>query len=258
MRRARSSASNATIKSDYETVRYSDSTQRSGHDTPPPVPRLPPKVPGRSPSRLERVSPLSPRYDNGTGELDPQLIRDNRLPSHVKTTKDLYEHQKVRRSQQVNQSDSRRSGEVGSIYSASSYSNRDSVASYRPGREPTGRPATLTQSFDVPRPLNIRKPGAVSLEIPRSKVHMTPANPMIRGLRSMYTARAVSHVLPGATRRNRYAGYYLHRGTLRDIPGETAESRGWWKKKKKKATKGAAAGTPAAVSNVETSGWYSD
>lgn len=80
---------------------------------------------------------------------------------------------------------------------------------------------------------------------------------MIRGLRGLYTARAVSHVLPGATRRNPYAGSYLHRGTLRDIPGETAESSGWWRRKKKKTTK-EAADTLAEVSNVETSGWYSD
>lgn len=257
MSRARSPASSATIKSEHETVRFSNSTQRSGHDAPSPVQRLPPKVPGRSPSKLERGYPPSPIYDNGTGELDPQLIRDNRLPSHVKTTKDLYEYQKSRRSQQVSQSGSYRSGDGGSMYSASSYSDRDSVASYTPGRNPTGRPATVTQSFDMPRPLNIRKPEPVSFETPRPEVHMTPAKPMVRGLRSLYTARAVSHVLPGATRKSPYEGHYLHRGTLRGIPGETAESRGWWRRKKK-ATKEAAAGTPTEASNVETSGWYSD
>lgn len=258
MRRNSSSASKVSARSNYDTVRISNMSQRSNQGAPPRVPPLPPTVPVRPATRPENGLPPTPRYDNGTGALDPQLIRENQLPSHVKTAKELYDYQKLRNSQQVNQSKPHHSGQVSSVYSgSSSYSERYSLASsYRPIRDSSVRSHAQAQSFDMPRPLEPRRPAAMSFELPRPQGHKTPtpANPMIRGLRNVYTIRAISHVLPGATRKNPYEGHYLHRGTLREIPGETAK-RGWWRKKKSKKE---IANTPVEASNVETSGWYSD
>jgi len=82
---------------------------------------------------------------------------------------------------------------------------------------------------------------------------------MIRGLRNMYTIRAhVFHVLPGATRKNPYEGHYLHRGTLRELPGEAPVKRSWWGKKKNAKQEGVSTPVKAGNGYVETSGWYSD
>ncbi|KEF53750.1 uncharacterized protein A1O9_10151 [Exophiala aquamarina CBS 119918] len=254
--RRNSSASKVSSRSDYDTVRFSNVSRMSNQHTPPRVPSLPPTAPVRSSSRPERGLPQSPRYDNGTGALDPQLIRDNQLPPHVKTARDLYEYQKLRHSQQVEQSGPSHSGQVSPVDSGSSYSERHSLAlSYRPSQESSGR--SIAQSFDIPRSLASRRPAATSFEIPRPQVHKTPrsANPMIRGLRNVYTIQAVSHILPGATQKNPYEGHYLLRGTLRDIPGEPAEKSGWWRKKNSKKE---AASAPVRAINIETSGWYSD
>lgn len=205
--------------------------------------------PIRSPTTLD-----SPTYDNGTGALDPQFVRDNALPAHVKTAKDLYAYQKMRNSQQLGQSAFRHSGQAGSLYSESSYSERDSFNSYSSG---AGRSSVQARSFDISRPLNVRGPAAMSFEIPRPQVYAAPVNPMVRGLSGLYSVRAISHILPRATRKTPYEGHWLHRGTLREIPGENGGKSGWWKKNKKKSTKEAA--YPARdASSVETSGWYSD
>lgn len=244
--KSRSLASNSTIKSDYKTLRLSNSSWGGSQNPSPSRSTLPQPI--RSPTTFD-----SPRYDNGTGTLDPQFIRDNALPSHVKTAKDLYSYQKLRNSQQLGQPALRRSGLANSLYSESSYSERDSFNSYSSG---AGRSSVQTRSFDIPRSLNARG-AAVSFDIPRPQVYTTPANPMVRGLRGLYTVRAISHVLPGATRKTPYEGHWLHRGTLREIPGENGGKSGWWKKNKKRSTKEAAV-PQGDANNVETSGWYSD
>lgn len=228
--KTRSTASNATIDSDFETLRCSQASWRHGQE----------------PAHVQPPTALdTPSYDNGTGALEPQFICENRLPSHVKTARDLYAYQKLRNSQQLSSSAIRNSGQAGSLYSESSYSGRDSYGSYTSG---SGLSSTQTRSCEISRPLNARGPAAKSVELPRPQAH---TDPMIRGLRGLYAIRAVPHVLPGATRKTPYQGHWLHRGTLREIPEEKAGKGGWWKKKSKSRKE-------AADSNVETSGWYSD
>ncbi|KAK5049563.1 hypothetical protein LTR84_004492 [Exophiala bonariae] len=193
---------------------------------------------GPVPSALD-----SPSYDNGTGALDPQFIRENRLPSHVKTARDLYAYQKQRDAQQLLSPSAaiRNFGQAGSLYSESSYFERDSYNSYSSW---SGRSSAQGQSCEISRPLNVRGPAVKSL------VH---ADPMVRGLRGLYAMRAFPRVLPGARRVTPYEGYWLHRGTLRKIPGEKAGKGVWWKKKQQKTP-----AKEATNSSVETSGWYSD
>lgn len=180
------------------------------------APRVPP-----APGRNNFPTPASFVYDNGTGMLDPQLLQAEGLPMHFKTTDQLAEFIRNRDS---------------SSGSSSHYSTNSSVYSQAQPYAP--------RTFSVQsNPYHLPRPASHSVRA------MT--NPMVTGISRRYVVQPVVHMLPGATKKHEFEGYWLRRGTLRQVSGEGGKNR----KDRRQKAKGEA---EQDRSYVETSGWYDD
>jgi len=201
-----------------------------------PSPLHLPVTPAASPDHSSSSSPPSFVYDNGTGKLDSSFIHDQGLPAHVRTTDQLADF--IRWRSQVNTS---------SPVSPSIYSTRSSAFVSRSDSRDHGRASSVRQSASN----NLPRPHAHPH--PRDMGAMRAADPMIAGLGRRFAAKPVTCVLPGAVRRNQYEGFWLRRGTMRDLPAEAEATnrRRWWKKPKEAEVK-----TDGRF--VDSSGWYDD
>ncbi|OCT52921.1 hypothetical protein CLCR_10782 [Cladophialophora carrionii] len=196
------------------TFRFSEFAKRVR--SPPPLPR---PAPSRNDGPL-----LECHYDNGTGQLDPRLVREHGLPATVQTTDQLADFIKTRYQGQTNSW----SPSVALHYSFTPDS--PAIGLYR---RASGRASLSSQH---PRP---------SFQSTR-----TSSNPIVAGLRNKYATPPVAYVLPGAARRHKYEGFWLARGTMRKTEADMKDRNKWWKKAKEER--------PASSNSpyVETSGWY--
>ncbi|KIW68943.1 hypothetical protein PV04_04854 [Phialophora macrospora] len=167
---------------------------------------------------------LECRYDNGTGLLDPRLVREQGLPASVKTTDDLANFIRNRRPSQTYPA---------SPTAASRYSYIIDSAATGPYRS---APARASLSSQRPRP---------SFQSTRAT-----SNPFVAGLRNKYATPAVAYVLPGATRQHKYEGFWLAHGTMRKTEADMKDRKKWWKKAKEERP------SSSNAPYVETSGWY--
>ncbi|KIX00987.1 uncharacterized protein Z518_10053 [Rhinocladiella mackenziei CBS 650.93] len=187
---------------------------------PPPPPPFPP-------NREDSPTPASFVYDNGTGRLDPGLVRDQGLPPHVKTTEQFATFIKSRNSR----------GDRSPV-SSSHYSMDSPVSAIPPYRS-------------IHRP-NIVQSGSFEFSRPSRHNARTEQNSTMFGARRKYDARPVFCILPGTTRKHKYEGFWLGRATMRKIPTEAVKDRKRWVGKQREG------GNNENKDVVETSGWYDD
>ncbi|EXJ60278.1 hypothetical protein A1O7_04430 [Cladophialophora yegresii CBS 114405] len=179
----------------------------------PPPPIAPRPAPSRNDTPLLECS-----YDNGTGRLDPRLAREQGLPATIQTTDQLADFIKTR-------------------YQEQTYSWSPSLASqysYVPDSPATGLYRRASRRGSRPSFQSTR----------------TTSNPIVAGLRNKYATPPVDCVLPGATRRHKYEGFWLARGTMRKTEADMKDRNKRWKKAREER--------PASSNGpyVETSGWY--
>jgi len=166
-------------------------------------------------------------FDNGTGRIDPNLAIEQGLPPSVQTTDELAEYIKARTHER-----------------SYAYSRPQTSASqylYRPDSH-----ATSLHRSDSGH-------GSFAYEPPRSRAYTNSranALPSVAGLRNKYATKPIARVLPGTTRKHKYEGFWLARGTMRKTEADL-DNRKKWKKAKDARPPTASSGT-----YVETSGWY--
>ena len=175
------------------------------------------------PSRYGNQTPV---YDNGSGRLDPNLLREQGIPATVQTTDQLAEFIRVRKSND-------------------SYTRPPvSPSHYAPDSPVTKLPQRDSGStlFSSPprRPYNSRVD---------AKPYRTAANPAA-GFRARYMP-SVRVLLPGTTRKHQRQGSWLRRITLRNTEPDSRAQKIRWRKAKDER--------PPSRNDApikETSGWY--
>lgn len=209
---------------------------RSSYSMPPtPLPPPPPQHPW-IPDREDTATPASFTYDNGTGILDPRLVRENDLPSDVRTAAQLAHFIKYRRP---------RKGEPEPANLSPTACSRYSYTITCPP-SPAGPRRSSSTRVSAPREAS-RRPT-------RTYVIKAGANPaIVSGLRTKYAGAPVGRILPGSTRKHEHQGFWLRRRTMRKVDADQKDrKKGRAKSEQKRPT---TADGPAPY--VETSGWYS-
>ncbi|KIW11547.1 hypothetical protein PV08_10848 [Exophiala spinifera] len=190
-------------------------------------------VPGRSAA----VSPVSFTYDNGYGRVESQLLQEHHLPSNIKTTDQLVEFIRSRdRDNNHTSSSSRCSSESTFV---SNIAPSDAWTYNAPGNsDDVLRPASQDSRIP-PSPFISPRPGRLTSRV--------VSNLLTTGFSRRYVSAPDLRVLPGATRKHNYQGYWLKKGTMRTLESPKTKA-GKLKESKTKSV--------GRERYVETSGWY--
>ncbi|OAG34736.1 hypothetical protein AYO21_11084 [Fonsecaea monophora] len=191
------------------------------------------RVGPRRPDRTDTPAPASIYYDNGTGVLHANFVRDQSLPPHVRTTAQLAEFIRTREDSSSGLEDRGVAPPPASFFSTSSsscYSSHSSSSS----SSSNSNPPSPSQSTG---PMYHHAPVSRSHERIRVTAAAAAAAAGIL-MRHHHVARPTVRVrvLPGATRTHRYQGFWLRRGTMRKTNNSETES-GKEKGGKKRAEK---------------------
>ncbi|KAH0845781.1 hypothetical protein FOPE_12166 [Fonsecaea pedrosoi] len=188
------------------------------------------RVGPRRPDRTDTPAPASIYYDNGTGVLHADFVRDQSLPPHVRTTAQLAEFIRTREDSSSGLEDGGAAPPPASFFSTSSSS---CYSSHSSSSSSNSNPPSPSQSTG---PMYHHAPVSRSHE----RIRVTAAAAAAAGIlmRHHHVARPTVRVrvLPGATRTHRYQGFWLRRGTMRKTNNSETES-GKEKGGKKRAEK---------------------
>ncbi|KIW75260.1 hypothetical protein Z517_12034 [Fonsecaea pedrosoi CBS 271.37] len=188
------------------------------------------RVGPRRPDRTDTPAPASIYYDNGTGVLHANFVRDQGLPPHVRTTAQLAEFIRMREDSSNGLED----GGAAPPASFFSTSSSSCYSSHSSSSSSNSNPPSPSQSTG---PMYHHGPASRSHE----RIRVTAAAAAAAGIliRHHHVARPIVRVrvLPGATRTYRYQGFWLRRGTMRKTNNSETESGKKEKGGKKRAEK---------------------
>jgi hypothetical protein len=241
-----------------ESRRSSASTIRDSYDLrPTPITNPPVRHP---PPPLFIPDPhASFRYDNGTGRLDPALIREQNLPPWVQTTDQLAEFIKAQQQEKEERS---------STYSRQQSSRRPPTATSQHTRPPTAVSQHSQHSYVSGHTTLGRSDSGYSARSAHNASfrYNTRAQhvPAVPGIRSKYAVQPIARILPGTTRKHKYEGFWLARGTVRKTGSDKlARKQSIKSTHARQESKASTSYPPSAYRGPreayrETSGWYDD
>ncbi|OAL22171.1 hypothetical protein AYO20_11212 [Fonsecaea nubica] len=215
----------------YDVGESKSKSNSSGLPLPAPPSAASQRGGPRRPDWTDTPAPASIYYDNGTGVLHANFVRDQSLPPHVRTTAQLAEFIRTRKDSSSGLEEGGAAPPPASFFSTSSsscYSSHSSSSS----SSSNSNPPSPSQSTG---PMYHHAPASRSCE----RIRVTAAAAAGILMRYHHVARPIVRVrvLPGATRTHRYQGFWLRRGTMRKSNNAETESGKKEKGEKKRAEK---------------------